>query len=192
MGQAEAARAVTRERRRERRPVAMRGYIIPDEGMSHVIDLIDLNYGGCGIRTPVPLVPGQRVKLSVMDRGSIPAEVKWYQNGRAGIDFAPSEEPREHVPRKAERVATKAEAILRAPNRPSYRVTVYDLSTNGCRVEFVERPRENERVWVKFFGLEALEAKVAWVERSTAGLTFNNPIHPAVFDLLLERLEVEG
>jgi hypothetical protein len=188
--QAQTIRGAARERRRERRPVAMRGYIIPYGGVSHAIELVDLNYGGCGIRTPIPLAPGQRVKINVVDRGSMPAEVRWYRAGRAGIDFSPSEEPREHLKRKAPRILLKAEAILRAANRPSYRVAVHDISTEGCQVEFVDRPREGDRVWVKFFGLDALDAKVAWVERSTAGLNFVNVIHPAVFDLLLERLEV--
>jgi hypothetical protein len=169
----------------------MRGYIISASGVSHVVELIDLNYGGCGIRTPIALTPGERLKLSVHDRGSIPAEVRWYKDGRAGIDFSPSEEARDHVERKERRLPTTAEAILRAPNRPSYRVAVYDLSPEGCQVEFVERPREGERLWVKFFGLDPLEAKVRWVERAKAGLMFANPIHPAVFELLLERLEVE-
>lgn len=188
MPEAQPGREGARDRRAQRRPVAMRGYIIGATGASHVVELFDLNYGGCGIRTPVPLTPGERVKLSVLNRGSIPAEVKWYENGRAGIDFSPADERREHTARKAQRIDVKAEAILRIPNRPSYRVAVDDLSTDGCKVEFVERPREGDRVAVKFFGLDALEAKVAWAERSTAGLIFTNPMHPAVFDLLLQRL----
>jgi hypothetical protein len=43
-------------------------------------------------------------------------------------------------------------------------------------------------VLVKFDGLEALEAEVCWVEEFTAGLRFEKPMHPAVFDLLVERL----
>jgi hypothetical protein len=41
---------------------------------------------------------------------------------------------------------------------------------------------------LKFDGLEALEAEVCWVDGFVAGLQFDKPIHPAVFDLLLERL----
>jgi hypothetical protein len=191
MPETETTRSDLPDRRRERRPVAMRGHIIPEGGSPHVVELVDLNYGGCGIRTPVPLVPGERVMLTVDQRGSIPAEVRWYKNGRAGIDFSPSGDQREQVDRGVPRVALKAEGILRARNRSSYRVPVRDLSTQGCQVEFVERPREGDKMSIKFLGLEPLEAKVCWVERSTAGLMFTNSIHPAVFDLLLERLEVE-
>jgi hypothetical protein len=191
MPETEPARNDGPDRRRERRPVALRGYIIPEGGVPHVVELVDLNYGGCGIRTPVPLVTGERVKLTVDQLGSIPAEVRWYKNGRAGIDFSPSDDQREQVDRNVPRIALKAEGILRARSRSSYRVPVRDLSLQGCQVEFVERPREGDKMSIKFFGLEALEAEVCWVERSTAGLMFTKPIHPAVFDLLLKRLEVE-
>ena len=36
--------------------------------------------------------------------------------------------------------------------------------------------------------LEALDSEVCWMEGFTAGLRFEKSIHPAVFDLLLERL----
>ena len=170
----------------------MVGYIVPKSGPRHMVELFDLNYGGCGIRTPVPLLPGDRVKLTVHERGTIPAEVRWCKDGRAGLDFSPSEERREPVARKQSRVPLKAEAIVRGRGKPSYRVAVHDLSTTGCQVEFVERPREGDILWIKLFGLDALDATVCWVERSTAGLAFASQIHPAVFELLLDRLEVEN
>ena len=156
-----------------------------------MVELFDLNYGGCSIRAPIPLCAGDRIKLTVHERGSIPAEVRWCKDGRAGLDFSVSEESREEVSRKDPRVPLKAEAIVRARGKPSYRLAVHDLSTAGCQVEFVERPCESDRVSIKFFGLDALDATVCWVERSTAGLAFTNPIHPAVFELLLDRLDVE-
>ena len=33
-----------------------------------------------------------------------------------------------------------------------------------------------------------LEANVCWVDGFTAGLSFEKPMHPAVFELLVERL----
>ena len=170
----------------------MVGYIILETGFRHIVELFDLNYGGCGIRTPIALTPGERVKLTVHDRGSIPAEVRWCKDGRAGLDFSPSEQPREPVARKEPRIALKAEAILRARSRPSYRVAVQDLSAQGCQIEFVERPSEGDKLSIKFFVLDALEATVCWIERTAAGLTFTQPIHPAVFDLLLERIRQES
>jgi len=43
-------------------------------------------------------------------------------------------------------------------------------------------------VLVKFDGIEAMDAEVCWLEGFTAGLRFVRPMHPAVFDLLVERL----
>jgi hypothetical protein len=41
---------------------------------------------------------------------------------------------------------------------------------------------------IKFEGFEVLDAQVCWVEGFVAGLRFEKPFHPAVFDLLLARL----
>jgi hypothetical protein len=42
---------------------------------------------------------------------------------------------------------------------------------------------------LKLAGLEVLDAETCWVEGYVAGLRFEKPIHPAVFDLLLHRLQ---
>jgi hypothetical protein len=179
------------DRRRERRQVSMRGHVLRDGGISHVIELTDLNYGGCGIETPVELKPGEAVKLSVLGRGSIPAEVRWCNDGKAGLDFEPSEKAsRKKVERRASRTAVPGEIGLRAVGRSSYRVRVLDLSTDGCKVELVERPSVGDKMMVKFDGLETLDADVCWVEGHEAGLMFENRMHPAVLDLLLRRLGV--
>ena len=41
---------------------------------------------------------------------------------------------------------------------------------------------------VKLPGLETMEARVCWVDNFVAGLKFARPMHPAVFDLLLQRM----
>lgn len=92
------------------------------------------------------------------------------------------------TPRKSARVGLEAEVSLRRSGHNNYRANVHDVSQNGCKVEFVERPMLDEIVWVKFEGLEALEAMVCWVEGFAAGLEFQRPVHPAVFEVLLQRL----
>jgi len=177
------------ERRRLRRPVSMRAHMVRDGGATHVIDLTDLNYGGCGIRTPVELHRGESVTLSVVGRGSIPAEVCWYTDGRAGLDFEPAiQASRKQVERGSLRVDVTAEIGLRVLGRNSYRAKVQDLSTDGCKVEVVERPNLGDTMSIKFDGLEVMEADVAWLEGHVAGLKFKNRIHPAVLDLLLRRI----
>lgn len=63
-------------------------------------------------------------------------------------------------------------------------MSVFDLSPEGCKIEFVERPGLGERVWVKFDNLEALEGSVRWVAGHVGGVQFERPLHAAVFDRL--------
>jgi len=177
------------DRRRPRRTVSMRGYLVRDGGITHVIDLIDLNYGGCGIRVPISLEVGESVKLSVLSRGCIEAKVRWYHDGKAGLVFEPiPDDIKQRVERRASRVEVPGDIGLKAMGRSMYRVRIHDLSTHGCKVELVDRPSVGGTMLIKFESLEVMEADAAWVEGHTAGLKFKNPIHPAVLDLLLQRL----
>jgi hypothetical protein len=99
-------------------------------------------------------------------------------------DDTPGQNP---TPRKSRRVHLSAEVLLRRAGRPNYRAKIFDVSPDGCKAEFVERPELDEHVWVKFEGLEALESKVCWIRGFEVGLEFAKPIHPAVFDLLVSR-----
>jgi hypothetical protein len=153
------------------------------------VSLLDLSYEGCGIETPIEFSAGETIKLSVLRRGGLDAHVRWYKDGRAGLVFAPEKvAERKHFPRQSERTALSADVSLRRVGQNSYRVRVSDLSPDGCKVDLVERPRLEERLLIKLDGLEVLEAQVCWVEGYMAGLRFEKTIHPAVFDLLLQRL----
>jgi hypothetical protein len=176
--------------RRERRPVNLRGLAIRGDGSTAEIYLLDLSYEGCGIETPVELEAGEAVKLSVLRRGAIDAHVRWYKDGRAGLVFDPQEPSRiAQQPRRSDRIALSADVSLRRLGQNSYRVKVTDLSPEGCKVDLVERPRVGEHMLLKLAGLEVLDAETCWVEGYVAGLRFEKPIHPAVFDLLLHRLQ---
>ena len=173
----------------ERRPVRMRGYALRGDGTTHQIYVLDLSYEGCGIETPVPFEPGEEIKLSVLQRGAIEAVVRWSSNGKAGLAFTPeTQAARPYSPRRAKRVELTADVTLRRIGKASFCVGVTDASPEGCRVQLVERPSEGEHVLVKFEGLEPLEAEVCWVENFTAGVKFRKVMHPAVFELLIERL----
>jgi PilZ domain-containing protein len=176
--------------RSERRPVSLGGHAILADGSHHPIVVLDLSYEGCGIETSAPLEPGQPLKLSVLRRGAIDAVVRWTRSGKAGLAFTPpTAEAKRHWPRRSERVSLTAEVILRRIGRSSFQVAATDASADGCRVQLVERPSEGERVLVKFDGLEPLEAEVCWLDGFTAGLRYARPMHPAVFELLVERLK---
>ncbi|HKX91850.1 MAG TPA: PilZ domain-containing protein [Sphingomicrobium sp.] len=175
--------------RSERRNVAMRGYVILDDGSHHDIRLLDLSYEGCGIETTLDLDPGTIVRLSVLRRGAIESEVRWCRSGKAGLAFVPpAPEAKPYWPRRSERISLAADLNLRRIGKSTFQVAVADASPEGCRVELVERPAVGERVLVKFSGLEPLEAEVSWIEGHTAGLRYLRPMHPAVFELLVERL----
>lgn len=175
--------------RGERRPVRLSGHAVLEDGTVFNMTLVDLSYDGCGIECPIKLKRGAGIKLAVVQRGAISAKVRWSKEGRAGLMFEPEPVPvKGHQPRRSKRIAVTAEVTLRRHGRQNFRVHVYDASAHGCKVEFVERPEAQESVWVRFDGLEPLEARVRWLEGQCAGLQFSRPIHPAVFDLMAERL----
>jgi hypothetical protein len=176
--------------RHERRRVSLRGYATRVGESPFEVLLLDLSYEGCGIETSEQLQPGEEVTLSVLRRGAIEAYVRWCSGGRAGLVFKTGKNlDKEHWPRRFERVRLTAEVSMRRLGRIGYRVQVFDASPEGCKVEFVDRPQIEERLLVKFDGIEALEAEVCWIGGTTAGLRFEKLIHPAVFELLLERLQ---
>ena len=85
------------------------------------------------------------------------------------------------MPRKGPRVGLAAEVTLRRPGKSNYRVRVFDLSADGCKLEFIERPNLDEALWVKFEGMESLEARVRWT-KLTAGGNFRSH-STRIFDL---------
>ena len=91
---------------------------------------------------------------------------------------------RSFLNRSAPRLGFDAEVGIRRPGTLSFRVRVFDASAEGCKVEFVERPAIDERVWIRFDGLEALQATVRWVAGHKGGVKFDRPLHPAVFERL--------
>ena len=92
------------------------------------------------------------------------------------------------TPRKSKRVGLAAGVFLRRTGHGNYRVKIYDLSPEGCKTEFVERPELDELVWVKFDDLQSLEATVCWIRGTEVGLEFVRSIHSAVFAMLAAKL----
>ena len=179
--------------RQERRPLGLDGYLDFPDGKRIKVQVADLSYDGCGILSPVELTPGQSIKLSVLRRGAIDAEIRWYSDGKAGLQFTAVTDPKErHRPRAAERISLTGDVTLRGIGKEKYRVRMFDLSPNGCKVELVDRPRVGDPLLIKFSNLEALQAKICWIEGSHAGLRFDRAIHPAVFDLLIDTIRISA
>jgi hypothetical protein len=177
--------------RRERRPVTLAGYATREDGALVELTVVDLSYDGCGVICTHRLTAGERLSLSVLDRGCVPVTVRWADGGRAGLSFAPvtADDQPARQPRRHERVSVEGEVTMHRRSKVSYRVHIFDLSPEGCRAEFVERPELHEQLWVKFDGLEHIAADVRWITGTKAGLKFMRAFHPAVFDLLLARLK---
>lgn len=96
--------------------------------------------------------------------------------------------PRAHWPRKGRREAIRGEIMSRRAGALVCQVQLFDVSPHGCKVEFLERPKVDERVWVKFEGLESLSGLVCWVDGFVAGVEFDKTIHSAVFERLVTQL----
>jgi hypothetical protein len=105
-------------------------------------------------------------------------------------ELAPN--PRLPSLRNHERVAVEAEVTLRRSGKLNFRVRVYDISPEGCRAEFVERPELYERVWIRFEGMHSLEATICWIAGSKTGMRFVQPIHSAVFQHLANRMQLNA
>lgn len=91
--------------------------------------------------------------------------------------------------RSSQRVRViSAEIGMRRMGSFSFQVTLEDVSTGGCKVELVEFVEVNDHVIARFPGIEPFSAKVTWANSRFAGIDFDRPLHPAVFEQLLSRL----
>lgn len=174
--------------RAQRRSVDFRAHLALADGAVLDVFVHDLSYDGCQIEVQKALLEGDAVQLSVQGRGVIHATVRWCKDRRAGLRFADETLSRDPVKRKANRRAAGMEAQLRRIGRLSYSVELRDLSRDGCMIDLVERPVIGEVMHVKLPGLETMEARVRWVDNYIAGLKFERPMHPAVYELLLQRM----
>jgi hypothetical protein len=82
--------------------------------------------------------------------------------------------------RSAVRYQTNMRADVREAGQSSVRVTVFDLSVQGCRVVARSTFSVGTRVWLRLPTLEAWPAEVVWSEGDYAGCRFAKPMHPAV------------
>ena len=179
--------------RRERRPVRMIATARRGDGSLVELTIVDFSHDGCGVLCPTELKTGETLSLGVLQRGSAEAVVRWSAGGKAGLSFTSQHHTdRTEVHRGYERVQLVAEVELRRAGKLHFRVRLYDLCPNGCKAEFIDRPEVGEQVWIKFDGMEALEAHVRWIAGSGAGLKFARPIYTAVFDMLLARLATQA
>ena len=177
-------------RRDPRHPMVLPAFAILGDGSTVELTILDLSYDGCRVEVPVAFLPKTRLKLSVPRLGKLDAEVRWCDGNVAGLCFTSEalQPAQPQKPRSYDRVAIDAQVSMRRPGRQQYQCRVFDMTPTGCKVEFIERPKVGDTMWVKFDGLDGLEADVRWVDGYCGGVEFKRPIYTAVFDLLLARL----
>lgn len=175
--------------RQTRRTLSMDAKLVIAKGEVLNIRIIDFSSQGCKIATPKFLWVGDKVGLSLPGYTTLNSEVRWSRQGHAGLEFDEHEGDHQlQIPRTGERIPVETEITLRRLGGSNYRVALYDLSLEGCRVDLVERMAVGEILHLRLPGLATVEAKVRWVEGFVAGLTFATPFHPAVFNMLMDRI----
>lgn len=89
--------------------------------------------------------------------------------------------------RIAERKAVGIVAQLRELGGSRLDVEVHDLSRTGFRTACIYNVPVGAHVFLTIPTFSAMEAKVAWRDRSGFGCKFLQPLHPAVFDMIARR-----
>jgi hypothetical protein len=88
---------------------------------------------------------------------------------------------------RAPRLPVVITAAFRESGVHKAKVTVFDLSTTGFRIETFAGVRTTGKVWLTLPRIEALQATVVWVRGDFAGCKFDRPLHPAVLQMLASR-----
>ncbi len=92
--------------------------------------------------------------------------------------------------RKRERASVEGICRYRSGSGIAVPVRISDLTEEGCRISSIPRALESgDRISISIDTLAPLFATVRWVERGrAAGLKFDNPLYPSVFDWLLSSM----
>ncbi len=84
------------------------------------------------------------------------------------------------------RKAVKLDARVRDRGAMRFAIRVIDLSTTGFRGETAFTVRPGTFVWITLPGMQGLEAEIAWQRGDQIGGAFRQPLHPAVFEHIVE------
>ena len=91
-------------------------------------------------------------------------------------------------PRRAERVPLRADIEFRRSGEHRWRVNILNFSPEGCRIEAPVRVKVDDTIWISLPGIETIQGTVCWVKEWEAGVEFASALHPAVFDMVRERM----
>lgn len=77
------------ERDEARHPSASSTAALEFRGRRHVVRLVNVSESGAMVIFQHQPNIGERLSLQLLDRGNVPAQVRWVKDGRIGLSFDP-------------------------------------------------------------------------------------------------------
>lgn len=84
-----SSRRTINERDEARQPTVSSTAALEFRGRRHVVRLVNVSKSGAMVIFPHQPNIGERVALQLLDRGIVPAQVRWVKDGRVGLSFDP-------------------------------------------------------------------------------------------------------
>ena len=74
---------------------------------------------------------------------------------------------------------------IRVGSRAWYKTRIADLTPGGFQVTIIDMPARGTPIYLRFAGMQLLQADVCWSDRDVAGCKFAAPLSPYVFDHII-------
>lgn len=87
--------------------------------------------------------------------------------------------------RCAKRTKIAIPAQLRISGAPAVKTVVHDLSMAGFSASSIGRLHTDQICWLTLPGLQSIQGRIVWWDRSIAGAAFDTMIDPSVLDDIL-------
>ncbi|WHO39769.1 PilZ domain-containing protein [Sphingobium sp. AP49] len=93
----------------------------------------------------------------------------------------------ERKSRLAERRDVMIDVKVRRPGETWFTSRIADMSVSGFRLQSFMKLTAGSELWIMLPGFEGRRARVLWVRAHESGCTFERPLHPAIFDYIIQR-----
>lgn len=85
--------------------------------------------------------------------------------------------------RKKKRYSISAEGRYRKGTGVRFNIAIQNLSEEGCQfADLVGRIDVGDDITIRIGEIGPIPARVKWIERRTAGVEFDHPLHPSVLE----------
>lgn len=92
-----------------------------------------------------------------------------------------------HDHRLSRRAGVDIPAVVRESGAGRLEISILDLSQDGFRMRSLTYINPEKKLFLTIPGFGPLEASVAWNEGDLYGCRFSQPLHPAVYDHIIDR-----